>query len=258
MNWRELTEGTPVPLQAIDVDLARECHLRLSAPGAVPDLVAMKLGPDGRVGSAEDVVFYNMATSADGSVAWMSESPQVQWLRVLPQSCPPTVSRIVVGAAGGVLAERPDAIVRLDVVTAAGIPCASVDSAGEGVWTALELIDLTRDRGGWSIRVTPRGFGGGVAEFLATYGVETDDSPSGSVPVPTGSAPTRDANVPDDTAVTSSVTEVADLEARRRRLTIEVADLASAVEWRRTEVAALEKRLADLRAAIDRAEGGLR
>jgi stress response protein SCP2 len=142
------------------------------------DLSALLVAATGKVRSDTDFVFYNQRTST--GVAW-----QPQHLDVDLTTLPPSVERVLAvvslddctfGAAGAPVARLFDA---------AGTELNSFEISGLGDERAVIAWEVYRRAGAWKVRAVGQGYAGGLGQLVTAYGVDVDDAPQPSGPVPT-------------------------------------------------------------------------
>jgi len=160
-------------------------RLRLEVQHSGSDLSALLLGPDEKVRSSADLIFYNQAAGV--GVQWTAGPPQVldldlQFLDVERVLClvsvDPDAPVLGAGPAPRVLLRDQDGS-----VTAEFVP--------DGLSTERALIaaEVYRRDDRWKVRAVGQGYDGGLAQVVTLHGVEVDD-PSVNVPTPgTGPQP---------------------------------------------------------------------
>lgn len=146
----------------------------------VVDLVALILGPDRRVRTDADMIFYNHTATADGSVvhagkvtadAGGSDDVLVDLTAVDADVHSLTVAASTDGAAFGevdhlewwVAGERAEPVARFPV-------------SGLTSERALVLGEVYRRDGHWRLRAVGQGWAGGLAGLATDYGVSVDGS----------------------------------------------------------------------------------
>ncbi len=194
-----LTKGGNVALlHRSAVEQSRlQAVVRWSDPdGAEVDVAALLLGPDGRVRSDDDFVFYNAPSSGDGAVRLLGKrtGDDVAEDRVAVdlEALPPDVGTVVIlaslDAAEGV-GFGDVAGLALDVVDAGGESKVRFDIAGAGPETALVLGELYLRGEEWKFRAVGQGWDSGLAGLATDYGIDVadpTDEPHGSDMPPAG------------------------------------------------------------------------
>ncbi|MGP4110517.1 TerD family protein [Streptomyces sp. 4N509B] len=187
---RALEEGEAVRLSSSVTVVRAVLRWTPRGAGAVPDidLSALLLGSSDRIRSESDLVFYNQPRHPSGLVrrlpkrrdaAGVMDTVEAE-LSLLELG----VARLVLAASaeGGFHAEtsRP----RLELRNAAdGAELTVVELTPAAEVTALLCGELVRVEGdGWEFRVAGRGFGGGLAELAAEFGVADSPGPAETPP----------------------------------------------------------------------------
>ncbi|MFL6074858.1 MAG: DUF4041 domain-containing protein [Mycobacteriales bacterium] len=292
---RTLRPGEALPLEALGLTAGEEMAIGLGgAAGAPPDLVALLVGPSGRVRSDDDLVFYNNPTSTDGAVSYVGPNAGMEWVRLCPSRLDADVARVVLGCAGGLLDGSATAEFTLSVVGGTGRPIASATFPCESGYRAMILLEVYRRGEQWRCRLLAQGYAGGLAALVTEYGVAVEEThepetpppavvatPPAAAPLPyppppapapqwTPNGPSRrgglftsrrraqleaeNAELKRLLAMTGAMDNAA-IATERDRLLREVADLAAEAERRRADLTGLEQRLAQLRATVAEAEG---
>ncbi|WP_328746939.1 TerD family protein [Streptomyces sp. NBC_00285] len=189
-----MLKGSNVPLEATTVR-AVLCW----APGQgvpVVDASALLLGPDGRVRSDEDFVFYNQPRHPSGKV-WLLGKKRVaegptDTIQTDLAGVEPDVSQILLVAStdnatfGRVQGLR---IMLYDAAVADGEPLVRFDIKPEtGEETALICGELYRRGEGWKFRALGEGYAEGLQGLATDFGIVVDESDSpevGAGPEPT-------------------------------------------------------------------------
>ncbi|MFC5907275.1 TerD family protein [Streptacidiphilus monticola] len=171
-----LTSGGNLPLERAQLTV------EVAAPKAL-DVSALLLGPDGKVRSDADLVFYN-APEAPG-VRYTPSGIQVDTGLV-----PADVEKVVVTASlddtqGTFAGTEPTATVR---DTGSGAVVATFTPARLSTETALIVVELYRRGGAWKLRAIGQGYADGLAGIATDFGVSVDEEPAAAAP----------AAVPDD------------------------------------------------------------
>ena len=184
-----MLKGSNVPLDATAV----RAVLRWTPGRGVPDVdaSALLLGPDGRVRSDEDFVFYNQPRHPSGKV-WRLGKKRVN--EGLAEGLTDTiqsdlagidngVSRIVlVASAEDVTFDRVRAlrILLYDATIGDAEPLAYFDITPQtGQETALICGELYRRAEGWKFRALGEGYSNGLEGLASDYGISVDESEAG-------------------------------------------------------------------------------
>ncbi|MFI6372267.1 TerD family protein [Streptomyces sp. NPDC050546] len=198
-----MLKGSNVPLEATTV----RAVLRWTPGQGVPDVdaSALLLGPDGRVRSDEDFVFYNQPRHPSGKVWRLGKKRAAEGLTDTIQTeltgVESGVSRILlVASADGVSFDRVQAL-RILLYDAAGTEAEALayfDVKPEtGEETALICGELYRRGEGWKFRALGEGYSNGLQGLATDYGISVDESeaveePTTTVPAPpTTAGPTQ-------------------------------------------------------------------
>ncbi|MDQ1038908.1 stress response protein SCP2 [Streptomyces sp. V3I8] len=181
-----MLKGSNVPLDATAV----RAVLRWTPGRGLPnvDASALLLGPDGRVRSDEDFVFYNQPRHPSGKV-WRLGNKRVndglaEGLTDTIQSdlagVDDAVGRILlVASADGVTFDRVQAlrILLFDATVADAEPLAYFDIKPEtGEETALICGELYRRGEGWKFRALGEGYSNGLEGLASDFGISVDES----------------------------------------------------------------------------------
>ncbi|MBR8641455.1 TerD family protein [Streptomyces tuirus] len=207
-----MLKGSNVPLEATTV----RAVLRWTPGQGVPDVdaSALLLGPDGRVRSDEDFVFYNQPRHPSGKVWRLGKKRVAEGLTDTIQTeltgVESGVSRILlVASADGVAFDRVQAL-RILLYDAAGTGAEALayfDIRPEtGEETALICGELYRRGEGWKFRALGEGYSNGLEGLATDYGISVDESeaaeaaeepPTTTVPTPpTTAGPTQQPTAP--------------------------------------------------------------
>ncbi|MFJ7259795.1 TerD family protein [Streptomyces globosus] len=178
-----MQKGSNIPVTSVAV----RAVLRWTGGADVPDVDASALlvGPDGRVRSDEDFVFYNQPRHPSGAV-WRLGKKQIgdavtdavqADLRVVPSA----VDRVlVVASAEDVPFERVRDLRILLYDAAAsggGEPVAYFDVRPEtGAETALICGELYRRGDAWKFRALGEGYSDGLVGLATDHGISVDES----------------------------------------------------------------------------------
>ncbi|MGX1544496.1 TerD family protein [Streptomyces adustus] len=206
-----MLKGSNVPLEATTVRAVLRWTPEQGAPDV--DVSALLLGPDGRVRSDEDFVFYNQPRHPSGKVWRLGKKRVAEGLTDTIQTdlvgVEPSVGQILlVASADGVTFDRVRSlrIVLYDASVAEGEPLAYFDIKPEtGEETALICGELYRRGDGWKFRALGEGYSNGLRGLATDFGISVDEaeavqeSQSVQPPPPTTSQPLppeQPANVP--------------------------------------------------------------
>ncbi|MFB7711555.1 TerD family protein [Streptomyces sp. NPDC056105] len=212
-----MLKGSNVPLESTAV----RAVLRWTSGQGVPDVdaSALLLGPDGRVRSDEDFVFYNQPRHPSGKVWRLGKKRVSDGLTDTIQSdlagLGPEVGRVLlVASADDVPFDRVPAlrILLYDAASAEGEPIAHFDVKPEtGAETALICGELYRRGEGWKFRALGEGYSNGLVGLATDFGISVDESepapdlPASSPPgpMPAAAEPSFPPPAP-DTSFTAS------------------------------------------------------
>ncbi|MER6333189.1 TerD family protein [Streptomyces sp. NPDC014983] len=177
-----MLKGSNVPLEATTV----RAVLRWTPGTSVPDVdaSALLLGPDGRVRSDEDFVFYNQPRHPSGKVWRLGKKRVPEGLTDTIQSelvgVEPEIGRILlVASADGVTFDRVPglSITLYDAAVADGEPWAVFDIKPEtGAETAMICGELYRRGEGWKFRALGEGYSNGLKGLATDFGISVDES----------------------------------------------------------------------------------
>jgi stress response protein SCP2 len=177
-----MLKGSNVPLEATTV----RAVLRWTPGQPVPDVdaSALLLGPDGRVRSDADFVFYNQPRHPSGKVWRLGKKRVSEGLTDTIQAelsaVEPDIGRILlVASADGVSFDRVPALCILlyDAAVADAEPLARFDIKPEtGAETALICGELYRRGEGWKFRALGEGYSNGLKGLATDYGISVDES----------------------------------------------------------------------------------
>ncbi|MFJ5528761.1 TerD family protein [Streptomyces sp. NPDC093261] len=195
-----MLKGSNVPLEA---DAVRAV-LRWAPGQGAPDVdaSALLLGPDGRVRSDEDFVFYNQPRHPSGAVRLLGKKREAEGLTDTIQTdltgIEPDVGQILlVASADDVPFDQVRALCVLlyDAAVADAEPLAYFDIKPEtGAETALICGELYRRGEGWKFRALGEGYSNGLKGLANDFGISVDDSEA--PPAATGQLPAATASVP--------------------------------------------------------------
>ncbi|MFJ8542007.1 TerD family protein [Streptomyces sp. NPDC093586] len=183
-----MLKGSNVPLQATTV----RAVLRWSPGQGVPDVdaSALLLGPEDRVRSDEDFVFYNQPRHPSGQVWRLGKKRVPEGLTDTIQTdlsgVEPSVGRILlVASADGVAFDRVRElrILLYDAAVTGGEPLAYFDVKPEtGQETALICGELYRRGEGWKFRALGEGYSNGLEGLATDFGISVDESEAAEEP----------------------------------------------------------------------------
>ncbi|MEU7556342.1 TerD family protein [Streptomyces sp. NPDC044571] len=178
-----MQKGSNIPVAAVAV----RAVLRWTGGPEVPDVDASALlvGPDGRVRSDEDFVFYNQPRHPSGAV-WRLGKKQIgdavtDAVQADLRAVPAAVDRVlVVASAEDVPFQRvQDLRILLYDATATGgsEPLAFFDVRPEtGAETALICGELYRRGEGWKFRALGEGYSDGLVGLATDHGISVDEN----------------------------------------------------------------------------------
>ena len=189
-----MLKGSNVPLDATAV----RAVLRWTPGQGVPDVdaSALLLGPDGRVRSDEDFVFYNQPRHPSGKV-WRLGKKRVA------EGLTDTIQTDLAGVESGVgqiylVASAEDItfdhvrglrILLYDAAVADGEPLAYFDIKPQtGAETALICGELYRRGEGWKFRALGEGYSNGLKGLASDFGISVDESDPELEPLPATTA----------------------------------------------------------------------
>ncbi|WP_042400803.1 TerD family protein [Streptacidiphilus carbonis] len=191
-----MPKGSNTPLTKVDAVRA-VLRWRL-VPGAPDvDVSALLLGPDGRVSSDDDFVFYNQPRHPSGLVRHRSRArigdDVTETVDIDLALLPTEIDRVVVGGSveHGDFDEIPELrILLFDIALGPGAEAlARFDIADTGGVTALLCGELYRRSGGWKFRAIGQGYSSGLVGLATDFGItidedEDDDEPAAPAPAP--------------------------------------------------------------------------
>ncbi|AIR98177.1 TerD family protein [Streptomyces glaucescens] len=194
-----MLKGSNVPLEATTV----RAVLRWTPGQGVPDVdvSALLLGPDGRVRSDEDFVFYNQPRHPSGTVWRLGKKRVAEGLTDTIQTdlagVEPAVGQILlVASADGVAFDRVrDLRILVYDAAADGEPLAYFDVKPEtGEETALICGELYRRGDTWKFRALGEGYANGLKGLATDFGISVDESEAAEEPA--AAAPTAEVSQP--------------------------------------------------------------
>ncbi|MFD7279593.1 TerD family protein [Streptomyces sp. NPDC059862] len=193
-----MLKGSNVPLEVTTV----RAVLRWTPGQGVPDVdaSALLLGPDGRVRSDEDFVFYNQPRHPSGKVWRLGKKRVTEGLTDTIQTDLSGVESdvnqiLLVASADGVAFDcvRSLRILLYDAAAPDDEPLAYFDVKPEtGEETALICGELYRRGEGWKFRALGEGYSNGLKGLATDFGISVDESEAAQEPAPaadTTSAP---------------------------------------------------------------------
>lgn len=185
-----MLKGSNVPLEATTVRAVLRWAPGQGAP--VVDASALLLGPEGRVRSDEDFVFYNQPRHPSGKV-WLlgnkrdAEGP-TDTIQTDLAGVEPDVSQIYLVASTDVgTFDRVKGlrILLYDAAVAGGEPLIRFDIKPEtGEETALICGELYRRGDGWKFRALGEGYSNGLKGLATDFGISVDESEAAEEPAP--------------------------------------------------------------------------
>ncbi|MEU9466668.1 TerD family protein [Streptomyces avermitilis] len=199
-----MLKGSNIPLEATAV----RAVLRWTPGQGVPevDASALLLGPDGRVRSDEDFVFYNQPRHPSGQVRLLGKKREAEALTDTIQTDLTGVESAVgqillVASADDVTFDRVRSlrVLLYDAAAPDGEPLAYFDIKPQtGQETALICGELYRRGEGWKFRALGEGYLNGLQGLATDFGISVDESDpaAGSAPSGPGSAPSGPGSTP--------------------------------------------------------------
>lgn len=177
-----MLKGSNVPIEATAVRAVLRWAPGQGAP--VVDASALLLGPDGRVRSDEDFVFYNQPRHPSGKVWRLGQKRVAEGLTDTIQTdlagVESAVSQILLVASAEDVSfarVRSLRILLYDATVADAEPLAYFDIKPEtGEETALICGELYRRGGGWKFRALGEGYTNGLQGLATDFGISVDES----------------------------------------------------------------------------------
>ena len=179
---RVMPKGSNIPLAAVDAVRA-VLRWRVAPGGPDVDVVALLLGPDGRVRGDEDFVFYNQPRHPTGRVRHRAKTRRGEdlsdTLDIDLARLPPDIERVVVGGAaeGGHFGQLTELCVLLyDIARGPDAePLARFDITDATTVGAMLCGEIYRRSGGWKFRAIGQGYSSGLSGLATDFGVTVDD-----------------------------------------------------------------------------------
>ncbi|MEV6614054.1 TerD family protein [Streptomyces sp. NPDC051051] len=187
-----MLKGSNVPLKTTTV----RAVLRWTPGQGVPDVdvSALLLGPEGRVRSDEDFVFYNQPRHPSGKVWRLGKKQGAEGLTDTIQTDLAGVESdvgqiLLVASADGVTFDRVRALsILLYDAAVEGEPLATFDIRPEtGEETALICGELYRRGEGWKFRALGEGYSNGLKGLATDFGISVDESEEAAADAAAGS-----------------------------------------------------------------------
>ncbi|MEU9853196.1 TerD family protein [Streptomyces sp. NPDC047974] len=211
-----MLKGSNVPLDTAAV----RAVLRWTPGPGVPDVdaSALVLGPDGRVRSDEDFVFYNQPRHPSGLVRRLPKKRVADGLTDTVEAdlgaLDAAVDRVVLAASsdGGTFRSVTDLRIFLYDATAAPDhePLARFDVTAEtGEETAVICGELYRRGDGWKFRAVGQGYPTGLVGLATDFGISVDEAPEAA----DAAAGAADGTSGDDASAESPLAETALVDA---------------------------------------------
>ncbi|MEV6360130.1 TerD family protein [Nocardia asteroides] len=175
-------------------------------PAIEVDASALLLGPDRRVGSDGDFVFYNQPESPDGSVRFLGTSATEEGkqarISLDLSAVPDRVHTIALAGSVGSGTFGDLGKLALHVIDPAGGSLAEYLTADPETESAFVFGEVYRRDGGWKVRAVGQGWDSGLSGLATDFGVSVDDAEPAPEETPTEPAhpettpvPTRAAGV---------------------------------------------------------------
>ncbi|MFI1395270.1 TerD family protein [Streptomyces sp. NPDC020681] len=183
-----MLKGSNVPLDATAV----RAVLRWTPGAGVPDVdaSALLLGPDARVRSDEDFVFYNQPRHPSGLVRRLPKKRVAEHLTDTVEAdlsaLDPSVDQVVLAASsdGDTFQHVRDLRISLyDATLADSEPLAVFDVKPEtGEETAIICGELYRRGDGWKFRAVAQGYPSGLVGLATDFGISVDEAEAAAEP----------------------------------------------------------------------------
>ena len=135
--------------------------------GAVPDLCALLLRADSKVGGDGDFIFFNQPTHTSGCLSLDVADPGPPRLAMRPERVPTEVERVAVAVASD------DELGRRLLVRIQGEDGVALTFAPTGLHRtrAAVLVEMYRREGTWRVRAVGQGWASGLAGLATDHGV---------------------------------------------------------------------------------------
>ncbi|MQS36104.1 TerD family protein [Streptomyces katsurahamanus] len=183
-----MPKGSNVPLHATAV----RAVLRWTPGAGVPDVdaSALLLGPDARVRSDEDFVFYNQPRHPSGLVRRLPKKRVAEHLTDTVEAdlaaLDPSVDQVVLAASsdGDTFRHVHDLRIQLyDAALADGEPLAVFDVRPDtGEETAIICGELYRRGDSWKFRAVGQGYPTGLVGLATEFGISVDETDPAAAP----------------------------------------------------------------------------
>ncbi|MER6155681.1 TerD family protein [Streptomyces sp. NPDC001868] len=202
-----MLKGSNVPIEATAV----RAVLRWAAGQDSPDVdaSALLLGPDGRVRSDEDFVFYNQPRHPSGKVWRLGKKRVADGLTDTIQTdlagVESAVGQILIVASADDVQGEPVSFDRVrslrillyDATVADAEPLAYFDVKPEtGEETALICGELYRRGGGWKFRALGEGYANGLQGLATNFGILVDETAAAADRTATAQTPAPEISAP--------------------------------------------------------------
>ena len=168
-----LSRGANAPLVTGPVEVA----VAGARQGSV-DLMVFQLGPDRKVRSDADFVFFNQPASPEGAVRLVAADRITADLTAVPAGVDTLAIAVALDdAVPGSLAAIPGL-----AVTVSGGEQHSAPASGLSVERAAVLVEIYRRAGAWKVRNVSAGWAAGLPALVGEHGVSVDDEPAAPLP----------------------------------------------------------------------------
>ncbi|MFH9421926.1 TerD family protein [Streptomyces sp. NPDC017529] len=182
-----MPKGSNVAVPAPSVRIELGWH---TGPG-VPDVdaSALLLTAAGKVRNDADLVFYNQAVHASGTVRHEGKRPArdttTDTLSVDLGRLEAAVEKVVLAASadGGSFGRVPGLHIRV-LDAGSGAELARFDSQDATAETAFVLGELYRRQGAWKFRAVGQGYDTGLAGLATDFGISVEEEPPAAAPAP--------------------------------------------------------------------------
>lgn len=217
----QLRKGANVGLRDLDAELG-SVTVVLETRGSHghpvdADVSVLLLQADGRVGSSDDLIFYNQPVGLGGAVHLRdriqsdddaAEPASIDVMTLELDDVPDEVHRVVVAASldpatGQTFGDASLIVMRLQRSSdARDLVEYRIDDATEE--TALLFGEIYRRDGAWRVRAVGQGYRGGLAELVVDHGVEVAADSAETNPASSGGDEDGATEAPDDAASSST------------------------------------------------------